>query len=150
MNPAWSQNYDPLGNVYLSTLAAAIPAASLFYLLAIRRTAAWKAAIYAFVVAIVVAIAAFGMPAQMVAGAVAHGLVYGLFRIAWVVIAAVFVYELTVESGQFEVLKQSISAITADQQRPCRYSAASRMTSVLTRTPFSASHFRRAAAMSSW
>jgi len=114
MNPAWSQNYDPLGNVYLSTLAAAIPAACLFYLLAIRRTAAWKAAIYAFVVAIVVAIAAFGMPAQMVAGAVAHGLVYGLFRIAWVVIAAVFVYELTVESGQFEVLKQSISAITGD------------------------------------
>ena len=110
----WPQNYDPLGNVYLSTIAAAIPAVCLFYLLAIRRTAAWKAAIYAFAVAIVVALAVFGMPARMVAGAVAHGLVYGLFRIAWVVVAAVFVYELTVESGQFETLKQSIAAITGD------------------------------------
>ena len=67
MNSAWSQNYDPLGNVYLSTMAAAIPAVCLFYLLAIRRTAAWRAAIYAFAVAIVVALGIFRMPAQMVA-----------------------------------------------------------------------------------
>ncbi len=114
MSAAWSQNYDPLGNVYLSTIAAAMPAVCLFYLLAVRRTVAWKAAVYAFLLAIVIALAVFRMPGQMVAGAVAHGLVYGWFRIAWVVVAAVFVYELTVESGQFETLKQSISAITAD------------------------------------
>jgi lactate permease len=114
MNPAWSQNYDPLGNVFLSTLAAAIPAVCLFYLLAIRRIPAWKAAVYAFAVAIALALTVYRMPAQMVVGAVAHGLVYGWFRIAWVVVAAVFVYEITVESGQFEVLKKSIGAIADD------------------------------------
>src|ERR1700676_3182160 len=105
MITAWSQNYDPFGNVILSTLAAAVPALLLFYLLAVRRTPAWKAAVYAFAAAVFLAIALFGMPVRMVAGAVAHGMVFGLFRIAWVVVAAVFVYEIAVESGQFEVLK---------------------------------------------
>jgi lactate permease len=114
MNPTWSQNYNPLGNLALSTAVAALPAFLLFYLLAIRRTAAWKAAIYAFLAAVVLALTVFRMPAPMVAGAVAHGLVYAWFRIAWVVLAAVFVYDVTVESGQFEILKQSIGNIADD------------------------------------
>jgi lactate permease len=114
MSATWPQNYNPLGNVFLYTLTAAIPAVTLFYLLAVRRIPAWKAAVYAFVVAIVIALTIFRMPPQMVAGAVANGLVYGWLRIAWVVVAAVFVYEITVESGQFEILKQSIGAISDD------------------------------------
>ncbi len=114
MNQTWSQNYNPLGNVFLSTAAAALPAIVLFYLLAVRRTAAWKAAIYAFLAAAVLALAVFRMPAHMLAGAVASGLTFGWWRIAWVVVAAVFVYELTVESGQFENLKQSIGQIAND------------------------------------
>ncbi|MBS1875713.1 MAG: L-lactate permease [Acidobacteria bacterium] len=116
MTQAWSQSYDPLGNVYLSTLAAAAPAIVLFYFLAVQRIAAWKAAVFGFAAAVALALAVFHMPAPMVAGAVAHGLVYGWFRIAWVVIAAVFVYEITVESGQFEVIKQSIGAIADDRR----------------------------------
>lgn len=116
MYQPWSQTYDPLGNTFLSTLAAATPAISLFYLLAVRRIAAWKAAVIAFAVAAVLAVAVFRMPVHMMAGAVAHGLVYGWFRIAWVVVAAVFVYEITVESGQFEIIKQSIGAIADDRR----------------------------------
>jgi lactate permease len=116
MNQPWLQNFDPLGNTLLSTLAAAVPVCTLFFFLAVRRTAAWKAAVYAFVAAVLVALAVFRMPAIMVAGAVADGLVFGWFRIAWIVVAAVFVYDVSVESGQFEVLKRSVGDISHDRR----------------------------------
>jgi lactate permease len=115
MNP-WLQNFDPLGNPTLSTLAAAIPVCTLFYFLAIRRVAAWLAAVYAFVAAVLVALFVFHMPAVMIAGAVANGMTFGWFRVAWIVITAVFVYDVSVESGQFEIIKQSISDISADRR----------------------------------
>ena len=99
MNQIWYQNFDPLGNAWLSTLAAAIPVCTLFFFLAVRRAPAWKAAVLAFVAAAAVARAVFRMPPLMVAGAVGSGLVFGWFRIAWIVVAAVFVYEVSVESG---------------------------------------------------
>jgi lactate permease len=102
--------------VVLSTLAAAIPVCTLFFFLAVRRTAAWKAALFGFVAAMLVAVAVFHMPVYMVAGAVANGLVFGWFRIAWIVVAAVFVYEVTVESGKFEVVKQSVGGISNDRR----------------------------------
>ena len=95
MNQPWLQNFDPLGNTLLSTLAAAVPVCTLFFFLAVRRTAAWKAALFSFVAAVLVALAVFRMPAIMVAGAVADGLVFGWFRIAWIVVAAVFVYDVS-------------------------------------------------------
>ncbi|MEO8592728.1 MAG: L-lactate permease [Candidatus Solibacter sp.] len=116
MNQPWLQNFDPLGNAYLSTLAAAIPVCSLFYFLAVRRTPAWKAAIWAFLVAVAVALAVFRMPIHMVAGAVADGVVFGIFRIAWVVVASVFVYDVTVAAGQFEVIKRSVGEISSDRR----------------------------------
>jgi lactate permease len=112
----WLQNFDPLGNPILSTIAAAVPVCTLFYFLAVRRTAAWLSAVFAFVAALIVAMAVFHMPAHMVAGAVADGLVFGWFRIAWIVVAAVFVYEVTVESGKFEVVKQSVGGISNDRR----------------------------------
>lgn len=116
VNQPWLQNFDPLGNPWLSTLAAAIPVCTLFFFLAVRRAPAWRAAVYAFLAAVVVALAIFRMPAVMVAGAVANGLVFGWFRIAWIVVAAVFVYDLAVESGQFEIVKQSIGDISEDRR----------------------------------
>jgi lactate permease len=116
MNQPWMQNFDPLGNPVLSTIAAAIPVCTLFFFLAVLRVPAWKAAIYAFAAGLVVALAVFHMPPVMAAGAVAQGMVYGWFRIAWIVVAAVFIYEIAVESKQFEIIKQSIGGISDDRR----------------------------------
>jgi len=113
---SWVQNYDPLNNVVLSTIVSALPVTLLFYLLAIRRTAAHWAAVWAFVLSAVVALVVFRMPPVMVAGAVAHGAVYAVVWIAWTLVAAVFVYDLTVETGYFETIKGSIGAITDDRR----------------------------------
>ena len=112
----WVQNYNPLGNQWLSTIVAAAPVCFLFYLLAIRKTAAHRAAVYAFAASVALSIAVFGMPAPRVAAAVAHGLVYGIVRIAWTLLCAVFVYEITVETGHFDVIKKSIGAVTDDRR----------------------------------
>src|SRR5580692_10839098 len=116
MNQPWLQNFDPLGNTLLSTLAAAVPVCTLFFFLAVKRTPAWRAAIYAFLAAVAIALVVFRMPPVMVAGAVADGMVFGWFRIAWIVVAAVFVYDVSVESGQFEILKRSVGDISHDRR----------------------------------
>ena len=116
MHQVWQQNFDPLGNPVLSTIAAAVPVCTLFYLLAVRRTPAWRAAVYSFAVGILIALAVFRMPVHMAAGAVADGLVYGWLRIAWILVAAVFVYDISVETKQFEIIKQSIGGISADRR----------------------------------
>ncbi|MEP6714402.1 MAG: L-lactate permease [Terriglobia bacterium] len=112
----WQQVYDPLGNVWLSTISAALPVCLLFYLLAVRRTAAHKAAVYASLLCVVLAAFEFHMPASKIAGAVASGVVFGVVRVAWVLLTAVFVYNLTVESGKFEIIKQSIGGVTPDRR----------------------------------
>jgi lactate permease len=116
MTAIWQQNIDPLGNAWLSTLAAAIPVCTIFFFLAVIRSAAWRAAMYGFVAAIAVALFVFHMPPLMIAGAVADGFVFGWFRMAWIVVAAVFVYDLSVESGQFAVIKQSIADLSGDRR----------------------------------
>ena len=115
MHP-WLQNFNPTGNVVLSTIAAAVPVSTLFFFLAVMRKPAWLAAVYAFIAGLIVALGIFHMPAAMAFGAVADGLVYGWFRIAWIVVAAVFIYEITVESKQFEIIKQSIGGISDDRR----------------------------------
>jgi lactate permease len=112
----WIQNYNPLGFRLLSTLAAAVPVTLLFYLLAIRRVAAHKAAAIAFGVALALSSVVFGMPIIMVAGTAALGLSFAVFRIAWILLCAVFVYEVTVETGHFDVVKESIGGITDDRR----------------------------------
>src|ERR1035441_7992090 len=89
MNQIWQQNFNPLNNTVLSTIAAAIPVTTLFFFLAVRRSPAWRAALYAFAAALAVALAVFRMPPIMAAGAVADGLVFGWFRIAWIMFASV-------------------------------------------------------------
>ena len=112
----WVQNYNPLGNAVLSTVVAALPVTVLFYLLAVKKLAAHWSAVWAFVCGVAVALAAFRMPPAMLAAAVGDGFVYAAIRIAWILIAAVFIYDLTVESGHFETIKASIGGITDDRR----------------------------------
>lgn len=112
----WQQVYNPLGNVWLSTISAALPVCLLFYLLAVRRVPAHWAAIWSSLLCVALAAFEFGMPWPKIGGAIASGVVYGAVRIAWVLLAAVFVYELTCESGHFEVIKETIGGITQDRR----------------------------------
>lgn len=112
----WPQNYNPISNVWLSTIVAAVPVAVLFYLLAVKKMQAHRAALYGFGASVLIAGLVFRMPWTMVGGAVASGLLFGVIRIAWTLLAAVFVYELTVETGHFECIKESIGGLTPDRR----------------------------------
>ena len=112
----WTQNYNPLSSVWLSTAAAALPVTVLFYLLAVKKLHAHLSAIYALAVSIAIAALVFRMPAAMVAGAAAHGVVYGAVRIYWVLLCAVFLYEVTVETGHFGIIKDSVGGVTPDRR----------------------------------
>lgn len=112
----WIQNYNPLGVIWLSTLMAALPVTLLFYLLAVRKMAAHRAAVWAFVCGTGLALVGFHMPPTMVAASVGYGFVYACIRISWTLVAAVFVYDLTVESGHFETIKASIGGVTDDRR----------------------------------
>ena len=112
----WTQTYNPINNVWLSTTVAAIPVVVLFYLLAVQKILAHRAAIAGFVASVLIAGFIFKMPWPMVAGAVSSGLVFAVIRIAWTLLAAVFIYELTVETGHFETIKESIGGLTPDRR----------------------------------
>jgi len=112
----WTQVYDPMGNLALSALMAAIPMIIIFYLLAIRRTPGQIAGAIAVTSAVLVAILVYKMPVATALTATAMGALYGIFPIFWIVITAIFIYNMTVETGQFEVVKDSIATITDDRR----------------------------------
>jgi hypothetical protein len=111
----WSQDYDPLHAWPLSTLVAALPVLSLFFVLLALRARVWVAALAGALVAVVLALSVFRMPATMVGGAFALGVQFGLWRIAWIIVASIFLYEVAVETGQFAVMKESIASLSADR-----------------------------------
>ncbi|HZW31884.1 MAG TPA: L-lactate permease, partial [Isosphaeraceae bacterium] len=112
----WIQRYDPLGSWPLSTLAAALPVVVLLVLLASGRASAWGAALAGWVTASLVALGVFGMPLSMVVASAGVGVVFSWFRIVWLIVAAVFLYDITVETGQFEVMKASVARLSADRR----------------------------------
>lgn len=112
----WVQNYDPFGNVWLSAAIALIPVIFFLVTLGVLR---WKAHVAGFSTALlagILAVLAFGMPAGKAAVAGINGFLYGMWPIAWIIIAAVFLYKLAVNSGQFDIIRDSILHITADQR----------------------------------
>ncbi|MGD9608116.1 MAG: L-lactate permease [Desulfovibrionaceae bacterium] len=113
---SWVQQYQPLGSVALSALVAGIPLYILFYMLAVRRMAGHKAAFAATLAAVILAIAAWGMPVGLALDATLYGMAVGLFPIIWIVITAIWVYNMTVESGEFTIIKNSLAQITDDRR----------------------------------
>lgn len=112
----WTQIYDPLGHWWLSTLVAALPIFVLFGLLAGLKVKPHWCAIAGALTAVLVAITFFRMPPALAAISFAYGVAFGALKIAWIVLAAVFLYDISVETGQFEIMKESIAGITPDRR----------------------------------
>jgi lactate permease len=112
----WQQRYDPMGHWVLSTIIASLPVIVLLGALAFGHVKAHYAALAGLITALLAAILGFGMPARMAAVTAVYGAAYGLFPIGWIVLNVIFLYQLTVEAGRFEVLKHSLTGITQDRR----------------------------------
>lgn len=113
----WTQVYAPLGgSLWLSAAAAVIPIVFFFIALAVLRMKGHIAAIITVALAVLVAVLVYGMPPSMALAATGYGFLYGLWPISWIILAAVFLYKLTVKTGQFEIIRASVLTITADQR----------------------------------
>ena len=112
----WNQIYDPLNSPVLSTIAAAVPVVTLLVLIASGRVQAHIAAIIAVIVANLITIFVFTMPANMSIRASVLGIVTGFFPIGWIVLNVIFLYQVTVSTGRFELLKRAIGGVTEDRR----------------------------------
>jgi lactate permease len=112
----WNQVYNPFGNSVLSTIAAAIPVVTLLVLIASGKVKAHIAAIIAVVLANLIAILIFTMPAGMSVRATVLGIVSGFFPIGWIVLNVIFLYQITVVTGKFELLKRAVGGVTEDRR----------------------------------
>ncbi len=120
MPGAFHPAYDPVaGSTALSALVAAAPLAVLGVLLAIVRATPWKAAVAGAATAFALAVLVWHMPLPLAVAAASHGMAYGLWPISWVVLNAVFFYNLTVASGDFDVIRRSLARLTADRRVQC-------------------------------
>jgi lactate permease len=113
----WQHNYEPVGgSLGVSAVVAAIPIVVLFVMLGVLRKPAWMAALSALVSALIVALAAYGMPAQLAIISTLYGAAFGIFPIAWIVFASIMLYKLAVETGKFEIIKDSVGGLTNDRR----------------------------------
>ncbi|HHQ4307417.1 TPA: L-lactate permease [Serratia fonticola] len=112
----WQQVYDPIGNIWLSSAIAALPIAFFFLALIKLKLKGHIAATLTVGIALLVALFLYRMPIDRALAAVVYGFFYGLWPIAWIIIAAVFVYQISVKTGQFDIIRSSILSITPDQR----------------------------------
>jgi L-lactate transport len=117
MHPVWSQPYFLLGHgLAFSAFLAVIPTLLLLYLLAVRRKASWIAALAGLAATLVLARFAYGMSLRHVISSAADGAAFGVFPISWIILWALILYEISVVTGKFEIIKDSIGSITADKR----------------------------------
>ena len=112
----WSQHYDPLGSLLLSALVASLPVVVLLGLLALFQVRAHVGALAGLAASMLIAVTVYGMPAPFALAAAVNGAAFGLFPIGWIVLCAVFVYDITVHTGKFEILKDTIARLADDRR----------------------------------
>ena len=112
----WSQGYDPMGKWWLSTLVATLPVFVLLGTLAIWEVKAHYAALLGLGTALLTAMLGFHMPARLAGATAVYGAAYGLLPIGWIIVNVIFMYNLTRETGLFQVLQDSLTSITQDRR----------------------------------
>src|SRR6187431_2735469 len=112
----WQQLYDPFNNQFLSTAISALPVLTLFFVLVGLKKRVWISALSGLVMAVVLALVVFNMPVLLVTTAAGHGFIFGLLRIAWIVVGSIFLYNVASETGQFQVMKDSIAGLSSDKR----------------------------------
>ena len=113
----WEQNYLPVaGNLGYSTAIATIPLLLLFYMLGVLRKPSWIAGLTALGAAVVLAVGVFGMPIPQAGASMVYGAAFGMFPIGWIVISSLILYRVTVETGKFEIIKDSIGSLSDDRR----------------------------------
>jgi lactate permease len=112
----WTQNYTPVGGIGTSALIAAIPVVVLLGLIAFWHVRAHIAAIIALTTAIVIAVLVYGMPLPLAVTAAGYGAAFGFLPIGWLIINAIFIYQLSIETGQFAVLQIQIAGVSSDRR----------------------------------
>ncbi len=113
----WQHNYEPVaGSLGISALFAAIPIVVLFLMLGVFRKPAWMSAMSALASALLVSLVVYGMPAQLALMSAIYGAAFGVFPIAWIVFASIMLYRLAVDTGKFEIIKDSIGGLTTDRR----------------------------------
>ncbi|HSK14008.1 MAG TPA: lactate permease LctP family transporter, partial [Phnomibacter sp.] len=112
----WTQVIDPFNNAVLSAMVAMVPILFIFLALIVFKMKGYQASLIACGLAILISIFIYGMPAKLALLSAANGALYGLFPICWIIIAAVFLFNITVKSGQFEIIKHFMASITPDRR----------------------------------
>lgn len=112
----WQQVYDPMGNIWLSSAIALIPIIFFFLALAVFRLKGSMAGTITVILALLVALFLYQMPVTLALSSAIYGFFYGLWPIAWIIIGAVFLYKVTVKTGQFDIIRSSILSLTQDQR----------------------------------
>ena len=112
----WQQLYNPFNNWLLSTAVSALPVLTLFFVLVVLKKRVWVSALSGLLVAVGLALLVFRMPPVLVATAAGHGFIFGVIRIAWIVVASIFLYNIASETGQFQVMKDSIAGLSSDKR----------------------------------
>src|SRR5258706_16194855 len=110
----WLQNYNPAGSVWLSTCLAAVPIVVLLGSIAFLRIRIHVSALLGLAIALLLALAIYGMPWKSAAAAAVYGGAYGLFPIGWIILNVLFLYQLTVRRGLFDVLRENLARIAPD------------------------------------